>query len=320
MKNLLKTLIFLLSIFSFISVEAVEFIPSVDNIQIWAWSNSNQNNNKYLDDLLWEWDITVWTKWERSVIELLYTIAKDFKTIVYILSWLAFLIVAIKLLFSEKSEEDVSTFKKAIIWISLWIVVMQSAYSYVNVLYARDFWWALASSFTSNIIKPFIKVLETAVSFFFVLISIYAFYRIITSSWDEDKAKEGKMTIFYALIWFVVVKLSKEIIYAVYWQVDCEMWSTGGIFQYNWSKCIADNDLSWVTEIVVRVINWLNSFVWIIVLLMIIYAWLQVLLSSWDEEKLEKAKNIIKYIVFWLIILVVNFLILTFFIVPEVAI
>jgi hypothetical protein len=43
-------------------------------------------------------------------------------------------------------------------------------------------------------------VLETATSFFFVFIMIYAFYRMVTANGDDGKVKEGRMSILYALI------------------------------------------------------------------------------------------------------------------------
>jgi hypothetical protein len=58
----------------------------------------------------------------------------------------------------------------------------------------------------------------------------------------------------------------------------------------------------------------MNSFVWIIVILMIIYAWFTVLTWAWDEEKLKRAKTSILYIAIWILILIINYLILTFFI------
>ena len=61
----------------------------------------------------------------------------------------------------------------------------------------------------------------------------------------------------------------------------------------------------------------MNWFVWIAVILMIVYAWIQVLFSAWDEEKLWKAKSSIIYIVIWIAILIMNYFILTFLLRPE---
>jgi flagellar basal body-associated protein FliL len=50
---------------------------------------------------------------------------------------------------------------------------------------------------------------------------------------------------------------------------------------------------------------------------MIIYTGSQIIFSAWDEEKMKKAKSSILYILIWIFILTMNYLILTFFLVPE---
>ncbi len=52
---------------------------------------------------------------------------------------------------------------------------------------------------------------------------------------------------------------------------------------------------------------------------MILYAGAQILLSQGDEEKVKKGKQSLLYIAIGLLILVANYLILTFFLVPETA-
>jgi len=193
---------------------------------------------------------------------------------------------------------------------SVWIVITQISYYFVNVLFDKDVGLSLAEDFIATILQPLIKVLETATSFIFLAIMIFAFFRIITANWDEEKAKSWKMSVLYALVWFIIVKLSTAIVTTVYWKSNCR----GSIFQTN---CVNQTDLVWFANIVVKVIDWMNSFLWIIVILMIIYAGFLVITSVWDEEKLKKAKSIILYIIVWIFILIFNYLILTFFLIPE---
>lgn len=292
----------------------------VDNVNIWNPSDSNKIENKLLNKLRTEEDITVWKKWEASILSLLLTIAKDVKAILYILSGLFFLILVIKLIFSSNTEEEVWKFKKWIIWISLWIVVMQMSFFVINILYAKDIWWDLAYSASKNLINPIIKFLETSASFLFLLIAIYAFYTIITANWEEEKVKTWKMSIFYWLIWFLVIKLAKDLVSATYWKVNCEKSTFLNIFTINWNNCSSSNDLSWVNDIIINIINWMNGFIWIVVVIMIIYAGAQVIFWAWNDDNLSKAKKSILYIIIWLIILTLNYFILTFFFLPEVTI
>jgi len=323
-----KLIIFLLALYSYLLISpnmtyAVNntTLPPAENIETGAPSWSNNISNKLLDDLKSSEDIKVWNEWEKSILYFLFTAAKDLKTVFYIISGLYFLILVIKLLFSNNTDDEVSNFKKGILWISIWILLMQISFYFVNILYAQQVWWALANTFTSNVINPIIKALETAASFFFMLIAIYAFYRIITANWDEEKVKTWKMSIIYWLIGFVVIKVAKEIVSATYWKIDCNDQTVFWIFQINGNKCNPSNQLSWVGETIVNLINWMNSFVWIIVIIMIIYVGIQVLFwTTWDDDRLSKVKKSITYIIIWIAILVLNFFILWFFINPETTI
>lgn len=295
-------------------------LPNSNNIDIWQSTSSNSTSNNFLDQLWNNWDIKVWNEWEKSIVRFLYNIAKDLKTVIYIISWVYFMIITIKLILSNNTEEEVWNFKKWIIWITIGIILMQIVFFFVEILYAKEVWAQLAWTLAKNIIEPIIKILETAASFFFLLVAIYAFYRIVTANWDEEKVKSWKMSIIYAIIWFIVIKLSKDIVYAAYWRVNCNESSFLWVFQVNWNNCVTENQISGISQIIVQIINWANSFIWIIIILMIIYAWVQVLFSWGDEEKLTKAKKSIVYIAIWVAILVLNYFILTFFLRPEVSI
>lgn len=316
MKKLILIFILLYSFISPVNADDDTYIPPANNVNIWGDKGKwNSDENKRLDDLQTPDDIKVPIEAEKSAVELLYTVARDLKTVMYIVAWVYFLILTVRLLFTSNTEEWAENFKKWIIWISIWIVVMQIAYYFVNTLYANEVWWALASNFIENIIEPIIKLLETATSFIFVLMAIYAFYKVVTANWDEQKVSDGKKTIFFAIIWFIVVKLAKDLVYAVYWAIDCKDRSILS-FQLSWN-CTTDSNLTWIAAIIVRIINWMNGFVWILVIGIILYAWAQLLLSHWDEEALTKVKKSIIYIVIWIAILVFNYFILTFFLIPE---
>jgi flagellar basal body-associated protein FliL len=50
---------------------------------------------------------------------------------------------------------------------------------------------------------------------------------------------------------------------------------------------------------------------------MIIYTWAQIIFSNWEDEKIKTAKKSILYIIIWIVILIMNYFILTFFFTPE---
>lgn len=283
----------------------------------WIFSWWIYFRNNHLEEILSDNDFTVsWLRnWDQWVYNIIIRIARDLKNLVFTISTIYFFIIVFKLLLSENTEEELGNFKKWIIWISIWILVMQVAYSLVRVLTVYNWWviWQpLWEAVYSYILNPLISMLEMWASFVFIAIAIYAFYKIVTSNWDEEKAKDWKMTIFYSILWFIVIKISRKIVEAVYWKINCTNWDTA-FFIFQNDRCIQKANLNEFSNIVLNLINWVNWFVWIITVIMIIYVWAQIFLSAWDEDKLKNGKKAIIYIVIWLLVLVTNYLILTFF-------
>jgi hypothetical protein len=127
------------------------------------------------------------------------------------------------------------------------------------------------------------------------------------------------MSVLYAIIWFIVIRFAKILVDSTYGVIDCG-WIDSWFFQIVGNNCINKWNLSWFVQSVVNIINWMNSLVGIIVVIMIIYAWFTIIFSAGDEEKMKKAKMSIVYIAIGLFLLFANYLILTFFILPETTI
>ncbi len=293
----------------------VSYETYAQDITTWQ-SKVNNINNEHLDSLNGPWsdftdlgtsDLSAkWIKW------LLFNIASSLKYLFYALATIFFIIITYKILFAENTEEEFWKYKKWIIWITIWLVVMQLASFFVTAIYDKSVTeWVFAEDLISMIISPLIKFLETLAAIFFLWIAIYSFIRLLSAGWDEEKIKNWKNAIIYAIIWFFLVKIARFLVDTIFWEYNwCESFGS-------WWECIKKVwDLSWFSEIFLNIINWVNWFVAIITVLMIIYAWALILLSGWDEEKLKKWKNIIVYALIWIFILVISYLILTFFIWP----
>ncbi len=289
-------------------------------LNIWIWNIENWNNhrNDILNKLKENGDkffgtTKWWVAWTHA---LLLNIAKSLKNIFFILAWLYLLIIVIKVLtWVENAEENYKKFKSWILWISIWLFIIQSAYIYVNTIYNQYIWQSLANNIWYAIIDPLIWMLEVFASVVFLFMAILAFYKLITANWNEESIKKWKMTIVYAIIWFILIKLAKLTVDWVYAKINCD---------YSWVihdsrnlNCIHPADVKWFAWKLLQVINWTNGFIWIIVILMIIYAWFQIMTASWDEDKMKKAKKSILYIFIWLFILTISYLIITFFIIPQ---
>lgn len=159
----------------------------------------------------------------------------------------------------------------------------------------------------------------TLAAIFFLAMAIFAFYRLITANGNEEAVKNGKMTIVYAIFWFIIIRFARGIVEAFYGKIDCNTVDLG-IIEIEAGNCINRANLSGWVELIVTLINWLNGFVGIAVVLMIMYVGVQILLSAGDEEKLKKGKTAMIYIAIGLWILAANYLILTFFLIPQTVI
>lgn len=196
------------------------------------------------------------------------------------------------------------------------LMVMQISYVFVKATYDMGVWETVAFNLLDSIVNPMVHLLEFLTAVFFLAIMFFAFYRLITANGAEEKIKLAKASIIYAIVWFIVVKFAQALVEAVYGTVKCTQ-VVGGIIQINGGNCVQPAYIEGSAWIVVTLINWLNSFVGIVVVIMILYAWFLVFTSAWEEDKLKKAKRIILYIAIGMFILVANRLILTFFIIPE---
>ncbi len=258
-----------------------------------------------------------WTLWEKWVNNLFINIARDIKNVIFIFATIIMFVLVFRLLFAENSEEEAGKFKSGIIWIAVWIVIMQISFVFYRVMFDQwaDGWTAYDLS--KAILEPFTNLLMMGASFVFIAVAIYAFYKIVTANGDDEAVSKGKMTIVYGLIGFVVIKLADVLVRSTYGVNECKWRLSGNLLHLNPQWCIEAPKLEWAMGIITTLINWLNGFLWIIIVLLIIYAWFLVLTWGWDEEKTSKAKNIIFYAFIWLLVLIMSYLLLTFFILPE---
>jgi len=317
----------ILTVFCFISfsfsVLQSTNAASINNISI-GGSAGNESSNANRNDKLQDFNerdqfIGVTTGWEKWLYNTLILFARDLKNLFYAIATVYFLIISLKLIFASNTEEELGKFKKGIIWITVGLIVMQIAFAFAKIMFDQWVSARLGASLIEHLIWPLISLIQTLAALFFIAMAIYAFYRLITANGNEEAVKSWKMTIFYALIGFVILRFAQAIVEAFYGRINCESFTLWFI-TINGENCINRLDISEGANIIIDVLNWINGFVAIIVLIMIMYAGGQILLSAWDEEKIKKWKTAIMYIAIWLAVLVMNYLILTFFLVPEATI
>lgn len=225
-----------------------------------------------------------------------------------------FLIIAIiKLLFSAWDEESVKKWKSNIIWVSVGIFLMQFAFSIWQTLLLGDtrninggVWWMM----WVNIFLPMVSLLQMLASFAFIFMAVYAFYTIVTSGGDEEKAKKWRLTVIYGLVGFLLIKVPEYLVRAIYGKSSCDNTSV-----INISNCtISDQRIEESVNIIGKIFNYVNGFLFLICVLLVIYAGALVFFSAWDEEKIKKAKWTVLYILIGIILLVWSHALFRFFI------
>lgn len=147
---------------------------------------------------------------------------------------------------------------------------MQLAFSFTRIIFDRGVGETLAFNLIHNLIQPIINLLMTLAAIFFLAMAIFAFYRLITANGNEENIKKGKMTILYAILGFIIIRLSRGIVEAIYGKIECNSLELG-IVSIESGNCINRANLSGGVELIVTLINWLNGFVGIAVVIMIMY-------------------------------------------------
>jgi hypothetical protein len=113
-----------------------------------------------------------------------------------------------------------------------------------------------------------------------------------------------------------VIRFAKTIVDTTYGTIDCDG-NNWWIFQVIGNNCINKWNLSGFNNTIVDIINWANGLIGIVIIVMIIFAGFQIIFFGWNEDKLKKWMHSVIYIAIGLFLLFANYLILTFFILPE---
>jgi len=277
-------------------------------------------DNYVLDDFVsWFWVgdfffVPSGSTGKDGILEAFTTVAFQIKNIIIILAVIFLAIAIIKLLFTAGDEESVKKWRSNIIWVTVGIFVMQITFSVWTALILENAWqWIdtrLWWSIWLQVFAPIVWVLQLLASFGFLLMVVYAFYVIVWGAWDEEKLKTWKRTIIYGLVWFFLMRLPEPFIRALYGTPNCE---THTIFTIGTCE-IENQNIGGTIEIIWRIITYINGFLLLICVLLIIYAGWLVFISWGDEEKLKKAKSTILYVFIGLIVLITSHALFRFFI------
>jgi len=111
---------------------------TTNNLNVGSISNGRTTNNDKLNNFR-EGDefIGASTSGEKGIYNTLVRFARDLKNLFFATATIFFLIISLRLILASNTDEEVTKFKKGIIWITIGIIVMQMAYSFVKTIFDR---------------------------------------------------------------------------------------------------------------------------------------------------------------------------------------
>lgn len=217
----------------------------------------------------------------------LINLFKQGAIIVFIIALAVAFISVIKLLSSGSGEEDFSGWIKTLAWSVMGLFLISIAYTAIRMFETRVFSTESISGQTVydaviNIIYPVLNFLRYIAATVFFMVAIFAFYQIVTSSGDEEKFGTGKNTFIGAIIGFIVMMIAEPLVRIAYGGGKC-----GGntIFGISTNCTNRSFDVSGTFGIIAKIIVFLNGFIALITLIMIMYAGFLILTGGGDEEK-----------------------------------
>jgi hypothetical protein len=99
-------------------------------------------------------------------------------------------------------------------------------------------------------------------------------------------------------LWDIWWTSSDKVIYCQWGECSLDNWTK---IVKNWIETIEKNKTA--SEFIKSVVRYLLSFVSLIAVLYIIYAWFNLVIGGWNEEKNKKAKTTVVSIIVWIILM-----------------
>lgn len=251
----------------------------------------------------------LWNKWVETV---WHKLIYDAKNVIIAISIVFLFLILIRVAFSKWNEEDQKKWRLWILWTILWIVLIQASSTVMSQFFDKDFSNPNeVINIYDKIFKPTALLLENLAAFIFLAMAIMSYYRMVSAWWEDEKMKKWKNAIMFSCLWIFLIKAAWFLVSKTTWLIDATNYA---INAPNWTDIVADPKITELPTIIASWIKYINGFIWVVVVIMIIYAWFLIMSWSWDESKIKKGKNIIMYSVIWIFVLMTSYLILNLFI------
>lgn len=179
--------------------------------------------------------------------------------------------------------------------ISWWNSITDASYNWTawwDALEKLNNWWW-------NILHT-TKVILSWVMLFYL---VYLGFIMVMAMWADDKLSSAKRQIYYVLISFLFINVPWELYNLFSGKVNNDLTSRNTYQPVantgNWNIFV--NFFNWWTTVEDWVIAFIKVLVIWLVILQFMMAWISLISSAWNEDKLKKARTRFLNWIYWLI-------------------
>lgn len=241
---------------------------------------------------------------------------KNIAICLFIIAAILVFIATTILLSSKNDEENFLNWSHTLTWGIMGLLLASITYTVVRLIETRVLSTPSISgttiyNTTINIIYPIVNFLRFLAGTMFFFWAIYGFYNYVTANGDEEHASKWKKLFIGCAIGFIIMYIAEVVV-----KMSYGGWLCGGrtIFGVPVDCINRIFDTVWVFWTIAKVIVFLNSFVALVVLILIIYGWFLILTGAGNEEHNENLKRVIIYATIGIIILIFSYAIYKFMI------
>lgn len=292
-----KILIFL----AIILLTPVVFAKSIKDIPFSRQSDTNLSKDFFREDdseSNLQSDTRFVEEWVLAIVDLM-------RKLMWVTAVIWAFYAGFQMVVSQWNEDAINKSKRQLRWsvIALLLVILAEP-----LLRTVFYWWwwdllpwdALTST---DAAKKWVLEMEWLISYIQTFVALISIFMIITVwiktifSLDKEEAIENQIkTITWIWIWMILIFLNKVFIYAwILW--NPVTWEER-------SLVILISELSWV-------LKYFLWFIWALSVWFMIYWWLLMITSRWEDEQSTTWKNIVINVILGIIIIVISYVLVS---------
>jgi hypothetical protein len=237
--------------------------------------------------------------------------ARRFKYIVVILAVLFIVISGIRMITASGNEDIVKKNRTSLIWLMVGLMIMQLSEIFVYILYNQghymgfgifgDYAQNVPETLQNNLVHPLLNFMMTLLAVIAVLMILIAALKMMTAMGDENKIKKQQQMIIGAMLGLVVIILAKPVV----------QWF------YGYGISTPSLDVVQSVSIVVQIANFIMGFTFVAAVVMLIVAGIMIIVHFGNDQRVQKAKKIISWVLIGLALILSAYTIVLLFIAPQ---